>query len=337
VVRTSLALALVAWGPTVGLAALEAARGLPLDPVVLAPRTHVRWLVAAPLLLAFLAVLERFVNEVVRWLRTTELLPVAGRGRLDAEIRSTGGLLRSTVVDGVLVTLAVLDSLPDAARADAASVGWTVLVGAGGFRALGLIVLVRWLLWGRLVCAMAWIGVDPSPLHPDGAGGVRVLAIPARGFGLVVAAFGAVVSASFSTRISAHGAGLPELGEVAATYTVAAVLLGLGPLLALVPAQARARLRAQLVHGGFAERYARDFDAKWLASADPGSPLGSGDIQSLADTQASMGRALAMGLLPFGRDTLLVLTVCALLPFVPCVLLLVPVAEVARWLAGALT
>jgi hypothetical protein len=252
-------------------------------------------------------------------------------------VRSTGALVGSLALDAILLTLGLLVSIPDVARAHTAAATWTVLVGAGLFRAIGLIAVVRWLLWGRFLAALARIGVDPSPLHPDGAGGLRVLAIPSRGFGLVVAAFGAVASATFAARIAAHGDGLAELGQVAAAYTSLAVVLGLGPLLPLVPAQARARLRAQLVHGGFAERYVRDFHARWLAPADPGSPLGSGDIQSLADVQSSMGLALGMGLLPFGRDTLAVLVVCALLPFVPCLLLLVPVAQVARWLAGALT
>ena len=59
----------------------------------------------------------------------------------------------------------------------------------------------------------------------------------------------------------------------------------LGPLLVFAPQLAQAKRLGEREYGKLAERYVREFDAKWLrGGAPPNEPLvGSGDIQSLAD------------------------------------------------------
>jgi len=59
----------------------------------------------------------------------------------------------------------------------------------------------------------------------------------------------------------------------------------LGPLLVFAPQLAQAKRTGLREYGTLAERYVREFDAKWLRGGAPADePLvGSGDIQSLAD------------------------------------------------------
>ena len=63
------------------------------------------------------------------------------------------------------------------------------------------------------------------------------------------------------------------------------VFFVLAPLLVFTPHLARIKRIGLLEYGGFAQRYVREFDQKWLRGEAPADePLvGSGDIQSLAD------------------------------------------------------
>ena len=62
------------------------------------------------------------------------------------------------------------------------------------------------------------------------------------------------------------------------------VLLVLFPLMAFAGQLARVKRTGLGEYGGLAQRYVREFDAKWLRGGEPGEPLlGSADIQSLAD------------------------------------------------------
>ncbi|MFO0782541.1 MAG: hypothetical protein U0636_02510 [Phycisphaerales bacterium] len=74
--------------------------------------------------------------------------------------------------------------------------------------------------------------------------------------------------------------------EIAALVALM-VFLVLGPLLIFAPrTHAEATKRAAiLAYGTFAQRYAREFDEKWIRGGAPaGEPLlGSADIQSMAD------------------------------------------------------
>jgi hypothetical protein len=79
-----------------------------------------------------------------------------------------------------------------------------------------------------------------------------------------------------------------------------------------------------------AQRYAREFDYKWLhggAAAD--EPLiGSADIQSLADMANSYDVVKEMRWVPFTLKTVLQLAVTTLLPVVPLLLTVMPPEQV---------
>ncbi|HEY7558236.1 MAG TPA: hypothetical protein VIH18_25865, partial [Candidatus Binatia bacterium] len=87
-----------------------------------------------------------------------------------------------------------------------------------------------------------------------------------------------------------------------------------------------------------AERYVREFDAKWLRGGAPaGAPLvGSADIQSLADLANSFEVVRTMQLAPITRDALLRLVAATLVPVVPLLLTMMPLEELLKRLFGIL-
>jgi hypothetical protein len=103
----------------------------------------------------------------------------------------------------------------------------------------------------------------------------------------------------------------------------------LAPLLVFTPRLARTKYIGLLKYGGFAQRYVREFDQKWLRDGPTtDKPLvGSGDIQSLADLGNSFEIVKGMKPVPFGKDTLLQLAVISLAPVAPLVLTMIPLGD----------
>ena len=82
-------------------------------------------------------------------------------------------------------------------------------------------------------------------------------------------------------------------------------------------------------YGTLAQRYVREFDAKWLrGGAPPEEPfIGSADIQSLADLGNSFEVVKGMRMVPFTMQTVLQLAVATLLPVVPLMLTMISLEE----------
>ena len=79
---------------------------------------------------------------------------------------------------------------------------------------------------------------------------------------------------------------------------------------------ARAKRTGLGEYGVLAQRYTREFDAKWIRGGrDPDEPLvGSADIQSLADLGNSFEVIKTMRLVPFSKETVFQLGVVTLIP-----------------------
>jgi hypothetical protein len=112
----------------------------------------------------------------------------------------------------------------------------------------------------------------------------------------------------------------------------------LGPLLVFAPQLAQAKRTGNREYGALAERYVREFDAKWLRggkSADE-SLVGSADIQSLADLANSFEVVRTMQIAPITRDAVVRLVAATLAPLVPLALTMMPLEELLRKLFGIL-
>jgi hypothetical protein len=104
------------------------------------------------------------------------------------------------------------------------------------------------------------------------------------------------------------------------------------------PQLAHAKRKGLREYGTLAERYVREFDAKWLRGGAPAdeSLLGSGDIQSLADLGNSFQVVREMRIVPIKRDDLLRLVGATLAPIVPLALTMMSLEELLKKLFGVL-
>jgi hypothetical protein len=88
----------------------------------------------------------------------------------------------------------------------------------------------------------------------------------------------------------------------------------LGPLLVFAPQLAQAKRKGMREYGTLAERYVREFDAKWLLGGAPADEpfVGTGDIQSLADLGNACEVVQSMRIAPITKDAILRLAAAAL-------------------------
>ena len=213
-----------------------------------------------------------------------------------------------------------------------------------GFVSLPLFqfLLCRWyfrlFIWTRFLWQVSRIELSLVPTHPDRVGGLGFLANTAYAFAVLAVAHGAMVAGVVANRIFYLGASLTQFKVEIAVVVVFVLLLLLGPLLVFTFQLAQAKRTGLREYGTLAERYVREFDAKWLRGGAPrDEPLiGSGDIQSLADLGNSYEVVRTMRIAPITRDAILRLSAATLVPIVPLLLTMMPLEELVKMLFGIL-
>jgi hypothetical protein len=334
VVRQSVAIAIVAWVPVVGLWMVEwvlLGRGHVLFSAV---EIHVRWLVAVPLLF----VAERLVDERIgmmgRYLRESGVVTAGQRPALHRIERRVEAVCDSAAFEVALLVLAVAVSAGDVQRGDPLSRWWDCIVSLPLYRFLLLRWLQRWLLWAVLLIGVARLDLDLNGLHPDRAGGLGILVEPTRAFSLVIFAIGIVIASVLGTRMQA-GAVFGDFVPVIATYVGLGVGIAMLPLLTFAPMLVRTKRATLYRYGAFAHGYVHAFADRWF-HRNPSEALGSGDIQSLNDLGGSHNVVREMRVLPFTTRSVTELMVIALLPMFPLYLKSVSIATLAAYLLKAL-
>src|SRR5690606_19687068 len=129
-------------------------------------------------------------------------------------------------------------------------------------------LLLRWYFrlftWMRLLWHVSRIRLNLIPTHPDYVGGLGFLSQSVIAFVPLAMVHGVVLSGTISNRIIHFGATLVTYKIEIAAVAVFLQCIVLGPLLLFSAQLAWARRRGLLEYGTLAERYVREFDAKWL-------------------------------------------------------------------------
>ena len=141
-----------------------------------------------------------------------------------------------------------------------------------------------------------------------------------------------------ANRMFFAGATLIEFKYEVGGLVAVMVFAVLGPLLVFAPSLAAARRTGMREYGALAQRYAAEFDRKWLrggAAADE-QLVGSADIQSLADLGNSYAVVREMKPLPFNLRNVIQLGMATLLPAAPLLLTIMPLEQLLAGLAKIL-
>ena len=348
--RRMIALAIITWLP---LLALSIAEGHAWDdsvkvPFLLDVDAHARFLLALPLLIVAELVVHRRMRVVVGTFVKRGLVPDDARGRFDAAIGAAMRLRNSVLAEVLMIALVyglgVLFIWRKHAAMDFPTWYGTTVTGklqptlAGwwlGCVSLPLVqfFLLRWyfrlLIWTRFLWQVSRIDLRLLAIHPDRAGGLGFLSTVTYAFAPLLAGQGVLLAGVMANKIFYAGAKLTDFKLELLAMVIMMLFFVLAPLLVFTPRLARTKLVGLLKYGGFAQRYVREFDQKWLrdGAATDKSLVGSGDIQSLADLGNSFEIVKGMKSVPFGKDTLLQLAVISLAPVAPLVLTMIPLGD----------
>ncbi|MGZ9261851.1 MAG: hypothetical protein ACXW6V_20460 [Candidatus Binatia bacterium] len=352
-------ISLFAWLPLLALSALEGQLlgGSAAVPFLMDVEVHVRFLVSLPLLIAAELVVHQRMRFVVRQFLERNLIPENALPRFNAAIASVFRLRNSVLAEALLITFVYVVGVVIVWRhyTALATVTWyaTPTVGGSTLSLAGMwygyvsvpsfqFLLMRWyfriFIWTRFLWQMSRIDLSLVPTHPDRVGGLGFLANTVYAFTPLAVAHGVLLAGFIANRIFYLGAALPDFKIEVAVLVVFLLGMVLGPLLVFAPQLAQAKRTGNREYGTLAERYVREFDAKWLRGGAPGDePLvGSGDIQSLADLGNSFEVVRTMRIAPITKETILQLAAVTVAPIVPLLLTMMPLEELLKKLFGIL-
>ncbi len=351
-------ISMFAWLPLLLLSAVE---GRLLGDGAVVPflrdvEVHIRYLVALPLLIAAELVVHRRMRTLVSLFVGRRLIPATSMARFEAAITNALRLRNSVIAEivllvlvygvGVLVVWRHYLTLDTTTWYATPSDGTSKLTLAGmwyGYVSLPIFqfLLCRWyfrvVIWARFLWQVSRINLDLIPTHPDRVGGLGFLSNAAYAFAMLALAHGAILAGQLANRIFYLGANLPEFKGEIAIMLVFVLALVLAPLLVFGPQLAEAKRAGLREYGTLAERYVREFDAKWLHGGAQDEPfIGSADIQSLADLSNSYEVVRTMRLVPVTRDMVIAIAAVTLVPIVPLALTMMPLEELLKKLLGIL-
>jgi hypothetical protein len=352
-------IALLTWLPLLVLSALQGQLlgGGVAVPFLLDVEVHIRFLVATPLLIIAELVVHQRMRPLLQQFLERNLIPENAMPRFEAAIASAFRLRNSLLAEvlliafvygvGVLIIWRWYFALDTATWYATPSADGSQLSLAGiwfGYVSLPIFqfLLLRWyfrlFIWTRFLWQVSRIELSLVPTHPDRVGGLNFLSNTVYAFAVLAVAHGALLAGTLANRIFFVGAKLTQFKAEIAVVVILMLCVVHGPLLVFAPQLAAAKRKGLREYGTLAERYVREFDAKWLrggALADEPF-VGSADIQSLADLGNSYEVVRTMRIAPITRDAVLRLVAATLVPIVPLLLTMMPLEELLKKLFGIL-
>jgi hypothetical protein len=355
--RRILFFVLITWLPLLLLSALSGLifSGVQI-PFLHDLETHVRFLLALPLLLVTEWVVHQRLRPVVSQFIERGIVSAETRPLFDACIVSALRLRNSVWIEIALIVLVFsvghsyfFDSLsikattwyflsvtPEVQLSPAGY--WFAYVSLPIFQ----FIVIRWLfrifIWSRFLWQVSRLNLYLVPTHPDRAGGLGFLAGSAAAFIPFLLAEGALISGIIGERILLNEETLLAFKPEITIFVVFLLLLILGPLCVFAPLLAKTKRQGLLTYGALASRYVSEFDNKWVrgGAGQDEAFIGSGDIQSLADLNNSVEIVRNMQVFPFGKQTVLQTVVVALLPLAPLLLTMISLEDLLKRLIGML-
>jgi hypothetical protein len=355
--RRILLISLFTWLPLLVLSVLEGqALGKNVAvPFLLDVEVHIKFLVVMPLLIISELVVHQRMRFVVKQFLERHLIAENDLPRFDAAITSAFRLRNSVLGEVLLIAFVYIVGVLIIWRqytALATATWYAVPIGEGLKLSLSgmwyvyvsvplfQFLLMRWyfriFIWIRFLWQVSRFGLSLVPTHPDRVGGLGFLSITAYAFTPLAVAHGGLLAGVIANRIFYLGASLPQFKIEIAVLVVFVLCMVFGPLLVFTPRLAEAKRTGNREYGTLAERYVREFDAKWLRGGAPAgeSLVGSSDIQSLADLNNSFEVVRTMRIAPVTKEAILRLVAATLMPLLPLALTMMPLEELLKKLMG---
>lgn len=355
VVARAVFLGLASFLPLIVLGAIQGiawnadtTRSILLDPTI-----YGRFLVAIPFfILAENLIDDRFI-VITSYFRNSGIIPPSELDSYDGILTSLRQiivsrnaeliiLLAAFAISVISVTMNVQLAAPSwRTNADGSftfALWWLLLFSLPLFNFLLLRWVWRFFVWISFLWRFAKLKLHLISTHPDGAGGLGVLAESTNAFAPVFFAISAVVASVWAKRVLDGDAQVADYHMPFFALIIGAVIIAAFPLLLF----ARRLLKLKLVglhdYGVMANLHSLYFDNKWIKNAEENMPevLGAPDISSLTDLGTSYQVVQGMWFVPFRLQNIIVVAVSVAIPMIPLLLIEVPLKDLLIKIGGAL-
>lgn len=338
--RRIIFITLLAWLPLLILSLISGQGwgGSVQLPFLVDIETHVRFLLALPLLIIAELVVHQRLRPLIGLFFERNLIPEKAKDQFNSAIESAMRLRNSAFMEIFLIVLVygigILFIWRTQIALDVSSWYGTETNGQPHFSPAGWwltlvslpifqFLLLRWyfrlFIWSRFLWKVSKIRLNLIPINPDRACGLGFLTQICYAFSPLLLAQGLLLAGMLGERILFTGAALPTF-KIEILGMVALTLISiLGPLMLFTPQLLAAKRKGLEEYGTLAQRYVREFDFKWLRRSEiTDEPfVGSSDIQSLADLSSSFEIIKSTRAFPFNMQNVIQVAVVTLLPVGP--------------------
>jgi hypothetical protein len=312
---------------------------------------HVRLLLVIPLMFACESLLNPRVDECVRALLRSRIMPDEEIPLLRAHMVRILRWNNTAWIDAMCLLAAIglafatpLLEVPGvdvfahiAPGSELPWAGWWyVAVCLTTFRFLLLRWLCRWMLWIYWLWRISRLRLQLVASHPDGMAGLGHLELVHIQVMPLVMAFSATAASSFAVEIAAGRMPLEAVYPSLLGIILIDAILFIGPLLLFSAKLWACRIHTLGNYTVMGARYAAEFERKWHTERQPPDDLlGNADIQSMADLTGARQVVSDMRSIPISTRSMMHLLLAALLPFTPLLLFKYPLLDlIAQILTG---
>lgn len=337
---------LITWAPLLVLSLLQSAFDAGSARSFLGDAgAHARFLFAAPLLILAESECGARLSAIIRNFHDAGLVRDEQRERFEAAVRSTRRLIDSSVAEIAVIALAILviaaaafsypiGELPAWQRTGQTALSWGgwwhVLISLPILAILLLAWVWRFVLWALLLWRIANLDLRLVASHPDRNAGLGFLGQSLRAFSPVAMAL-ATIAAGRSANVALQGGALPTPYLIFNVgFLVSIVVLFTAPLLVFGQPLLNLWRHATLEYGALASRVGEAFEKKWLQTRqdDNVNMLEKPDFSATTDLYGVVANVYALRLVPVDLTGVIAICIAVLLPFVPVVLLAIPMQTI---------
>ena len=199
---------------------------------------------------------------------------------------------------------------------------------------IALVLLLGWLwrllIWGLFLFRVSRLDLHLVAAHPDLVGGLQFVGLSMRAFLLLSFAISTMVAGGVAYRVLNMGTSFFSFIYVISAVVILNLALFAGPLLVFGRKLVEARRRGIIDYGGLAGAVGNQLEKKWLdyrKSANEGA-LEVQHFSATTDLYQVVSNVYQMKPFPIATQDLIALIVVTLLPFLPALLLEIPIEEI---------
>ncbi|NLT68729.1 MAG: hypothetical protein GXX84_19220 [Acidobacteria bacterium] len=310
---------------------------------------HARSLVAVPILILG----EYFSLPLLREIsgRFRSLVSEDERGLFEAYLdpvrsfRLPVAVVIASIVCAYLVVLILLRYLPlssisgwqrgygDGFRLFSPGGWWNVLVNVPLVLSLVFMWIWRLFLWSRFLWQISRLRLQLIASHPDGMAGLRFLGYSPAALLPLSVALSAILAGMIADRVLLFGEPVMSYQHLLYTFAAVVIVLYYGPAIILTGKLFNVRRRGVVAYSRLANRVGRSFEEKWMKDSDA-SALEVPDFSATADLYHVVEQVYRMRVVPIDMKSLGIFITVTLIPFLPVILLQVPLKTIVQKIAA---